>query len=97
MGMGRGTVGTVTEATADHYTIKTELGDTLHRSLQREYADHEAAARQPRRGQGQGDGGERTPPQPIKASDIKVGDVIAASGESRRKRKIGWRCLRYAD
>jgi len=38
-------------------------------------------AGQPRRGQGQGDGGERTPPQAIKATDVKVGDVIAASGE----------------
>src|ERR1700761_3504907 len=26
--MGRGTIGTVTEAAADHYTIKTELGET---------------------------------------------------------------------
>jgi len=33
------------------------------------------------RGQGQGEGGERTPPQAIKATDIKVGDVIAAGGE----------------
>ena len=32
----------------------------------------------PRRG---GDEGERTPPQQIKASDIKVGDAIGASGE----------------
>jgi hypothetical protein len=85
MGMGRGTVGTVTEAAADHYTIKTELGEiyTVHFSVNTRIVKQPAG--QPRRGQGQGqgqgDGGERTPPQAIKATDIKVGDVIAASGE----------------
>jgi len=75
---GRGTVGTVTEAAADHYTIKTELGEiyTVHFSV------NTRIMKQPptRHGQAQGEG-ERTPPQPIKATDIKVGDVIAASGE----------------
>ncbi len=94
MGMGRGTVGTVTESAADHYTIKTELGEvyTVHFSV------NTRIMRQPpgggsRRGQmgggqgrGQGaaaedGGGMRTPPQTIKATDIKVGDVIGASGE----------------
>ena len=28
MGMGRGLTGTVTEAAADHYTIKTDAGET---------------------------------------------------------------------
>lgn len=87
MGMGRGTVGTVTDATADHYTLKTELGDiyTVHFSVNTRFVKQPAG--QTRRGQGQGqsqgqgDGGERTPPQAIKATDIKVGDVIAASGE----------------
>jgi hypothetical protein len=99
MGMGRGTVGTVTEAAADHYTIKTELGDiyTVHFSVNTrilKQAPGQAGRGQGSgggqgadrssgqgRGQGQGEGGERTPPQPIKATDIKVGDVIAASGE----------------
>ena len=81
MGMGRGTVGTVTEATADHYILKTELGDiyTVHFSVNTRMMKQPPG--QPRRGQGQGEDGERTPPQPIKATDIKVGDVIAASGE----------------
>jgi hypothetical protein len=81
MGMGRGTVGAVTEAAADHYTIKTELGEiyTVHFSVNTRIVKQPAG--QPRRGQGQGDGGERTPPQAIKATDVKVGDVIAASGE----------------
>jgi Domain of unknown function (DUF5666) len=93
MMMGRGTVGTVTEATADHYTIKTEIGEvyTVHFSANTRIMKQAP----PRHGQGQGQGqgqsraeaqaeqgeGERTPPTPIKSTDIKVGDVIAASGE----------------
>ncbi len=89
MMMGRGTVGTVTEATADHYTIKTEIGEvyTVHFSANTRIMKQAP----PRHGQGQGQGraqaqaeqgeGQRTPPTPIKSTDIKVGDVIAASGE----------------
>jgi len=87
MGMGRGTVGTVTEASADHYTIKTELGEiyTIHYSVNtrivKQPAGQPGRGQGQARGQGQGEGGERTPPQAIKATDIKVGDVIAAGGE----------------
>jgi hypothetical protein len=79
MGMGRGTVGTVTEVAADHYTIKTEVGDqyVVHYSVNTRMLKQPAG--RPRRTEG--DEGERTPPQPIKSTDIKVGDVIAASGE----------------
>jgi hypothetical protein len=89
MMMGRGTVGTVTEATADHYTIKTEIGEvyTIHFSANTRIMKQAP----PRHGPGQGQGraqaqaqqgeSERTPPTPIKSTDIKVGDVIAASGE----------------
>ena len=98
-GMGRGTVGTVTEVAADHYTIRTELGETytIH------YSVNTRIMKQPPRpegtrerrgerggGQGQGEGQgqfERTPPTPIKASEIKVGDVIAAGGEVDEKAK----------
>jgi hypothetical protein len=85
--MGRGTVGTVTEASADHYTIKTELGEiyTIHYSVNtrivKQPAGQPGRGQGQARGQGQGEGGERTPPQAIKATDIKVGDVIAAGGE----------------
>jgi Domain of unknown function (DUF5666) len=81
--MGRGTVGTVTEAASDHFTIKTEMGEiyTVHYSVNTRMMKQPP----PRHGQGQGQEaqgeGERTPPQPIKATDIKVGDVIAAGGE----------------
>jgi hypothetical protein len=76
--MGRGVVGTVTEVAADHYTIKTENGDfyTIH------YGVNTRLMKQPaQRQRSQDEGGERTPPQTIKATDIKVGDAIAASGE----------------
>jgi hypothetical protein len=82
MGMGRGTVGTVTEVAADHYTIKTELGEvyTVHYSVNTRMLKQPPPGQQ-RRGQDQGDDAPRTPPAAIKPTDIKVGDVIAASGE----------------
>jgi hypothetical protein len=85
--MGRGTMGTVTEAAADHYTIKTESGDvyTVH------FDSNTRIVKQPAGGgmRGQGGGGQGggegmgrgNPPQQIKATDIKVGDVIRASGD----------------
>jgi hypothetical protein len=102
-GGGRGTAGTVTEVAADHYTIKTELGEiyTIRFSVNTRIMKQAPGGGGQRRGQeagrnagqsagqggsGQGsgnaeDGGPRTPPQPIKATDIKVGDVIVAGGE----------------
>lgn len=85
--MGSGTVGTVTEVAPDHFTIKTELGDiyTIHYSANTRIMKQQP----PRQGQGEGRSesqdqpamGERTPPQPIKATEIKVGDVITAGGD----------------
>lgn len=107
-GMGQGTVGTVTEVTADHFTIKTELGETytIHYSVntrvmkqpprperrgQRGGGPGQSEGEDQGEGQGQGQGQfERTPPTPIKASEIKVGDVIAAGGEVDEKaRSVG--------
>ncbi len=82
MGAGRGTVGTITAIAPDHFTIRTELGETytIHFSVNTRIMKQAPGA--PHRGQRQPDSeGERTPPQPIKATDIKVGDVIASSGE----------------
>ncbi|MDR3451870.1 MAG: DUF5666 domain-containing protein [Rhodoferax sp.] len=77
---GRGTVGTVTAIAADHFTIKTELGETytIHFSV-----NTRIVKQVPGRGRGprQAEGGERTPPVAIKATDIQVGDAIAAGGE----------------
>ena len=87
MGMGRGTIGTVTEVAPDHYTIKTEMGEvyTIHFSVNTRIIKQppgQMRRGQPReQAQGQGEETPRTPPTPIKSTDIKVGDVIAASGE----------------
>jgi len=77
--MGRGVMGTVMEIAPDHFMVKTESGDlyTIHYSVNTRIM--------------KGGGGFRrqrndtdlpfTPPTPIKASEIKVGDAIGASGE----------------
>jgi hypothetical protein len=102
---GNGTVGTVTEAAADHFTVKTELGDvyTVHFSVNTRIMKQPPGGG-PRRGRetaqaggpgagfapGTEDGAMRTPPQPIKPTDIKVGDVIAASGDlDTRAKSVG--------
>jgi hypothetical protein len=74
--MGRGVIGTVTEAASDHYTIKIELGDiyTIH------FSANTRILKQPAQ-RGPSEGGMRTPPQEIKSSEIKTGDMIAANGE----------------
>lgn len=89
MGFGQGTVGTVTEAAADHFMVKTELGEVYKVY----FSVNTRLMKQPPGGPSQRQGGRyrgaepgeegamRTPPQPIKAAEIKVGDVIAASGE----------------
>jgi len=94
--MGRGLMGTVTEVTADHYTIKTEMGDvyTVHFSANTRITKQPAGMRGPGgggggqgtgRGSGYGRGpggnGGGNPPVEIKATDIKVGDAIAAAGD----------------
>jgi hypothetical protein len=83
--MGRGLNGTVTEAAADHYTIKTDAGETytVHFSANTRILQQAAAMRERgERGQaGQGGEGGGNPPQMLKSTDIKVGDAIAAMGE----------------
>jgi len=75
MGGFRGVMGTVTETGADHFTIKNEAGEifTVHFSVNTRIVK-QPAQRQPA-------GEERTPPQTIKPTDIKVGDAIAANGD----------------
>lgn len=98
--MGRGLSGTVTEAAADHYTVKSFSGDmyTVHFSANTRIVKQGAGMRGEGRQQGgqgagqgnSGDGGEGrrqgrgyggNPPEPIKATDIKVGDAISSMGE----------------
>ena len=72
-----GIAGTVTEATADHYAIKTDAGDTytIHFSVNTRIVK-QTIQRRGERGEGGGN-----PPQTIKPSDIKVGDAIGIMGE----------------
>ncbi|WP_263356232.1 DUF5666 domain-containing protein [Acidicapsa ligni] len=86
MAGARGILGTVSEVTAEHYTVKTDSGETytVHFSANTRILKQPAGAgRQP--GQAgerqQGQGGERQQPLPIKSTDIKVGDAITAGGE----------------
>jgi hypothetical protein len=78
-GEGRGTVGTVTAIAADHFTLKTELGETysIFYSVNTRFMKQQPG---PRR-RPTDDSAERTPPTPIKAADIHVGDAIAAGGD----------------
>ena len=75
--MGRGVMGTVTEVAPDHYTVKTETGElyTIHYSVNTRIMKGGGGRR---RGQADNEP-PMTPPEAIKASDIKVGDAIAAS------------------
>jgi Domain of unknown function (DUF5666) len=83
MGMGRGVMGTVTEVAGDHYTIKTEAGETytVHYSANTRILKQPAQRRGGGEGRGQGEGGGGNPLQVLKATDIKVGDAVAAMGE----------------
>ncbi len=104
-GMGRGTMGTVTDATPDHYTIKTERGDvyTVHFDSNTRIVKQstgggmrgQGEGSQGRRGQAEGGGqgtgggmGRGNPPQEIKSTDIKVGDMIRAMGDVDETAKI---------
>lgn len=79
MGGGTGITGTVTEIAADHYTIKTDAGDTytVHFSVNTRILKQAIQ----RRGQGDGGEGGGNPPQMLKPADIKVGDAIGVMGE----------------
>jgi hypothetical protein len=84
--MGGGLMGTVTAAAADQYTIKTDAGDvyTVHFSSDTRIFKMPAYVR---RGGGEGNGGGQgrgmggNPPQQLKPTDIKVGDVIQVRGQ----------------
>ena len=88
---GNGIAGTVTATAADHYTIKTDAGEsyTIHfsvntrilkQSIQRRgESDNGPESGGRRQGGYEGIGGY--PPQPLKASEIKIGDAIGAMGE----------------
>jgi len=82
--MGRGTGGTVTAVAPNHYTVKTENGETYTVYYSVNTRIMKQAAQPHGRSQGgQGMGAEAggSLPQTLKPSDIKVGDIILAMGE----------------
>ena len=90
--MGRGLMGAVTQVAADHYTIKTDTGDlyTVHFSANTRIVKQGAGMHRPGGDGDQGTGGGGgmhggygggNPPQQLKPSDIKVGDVIGVMGD----------------
>lgn len=83
-GEGHGTVGTVTAVAADHFTLKTELGETytIFYSVNTHFLKQPAGPRRRPGDSGNSEQGfQRTPPVVIKAADIHLGDAIAAGGE----------------
>jgi hypothetical protein len=86
LGGGQGVLGSVTEVAADHYTIKTDAGETyiVHFSPNTRIVKQGARQGQGRRQAGGDDADtseQRQPPQSLKPTDIKVGDFITAGGE----------------
>src|SRR5262249_3882905 len=77
---GRGIMGTVTQAASDHFVIKTDAGNlyTIHFSVTTRIMKGGGG---PRRSQSDSQQ-PFTPPESIKATEIKVGDAIAASGDT---------------
>jgi hypothetical protein len=84
---GGGVAGTVTEAAADHYTIKTDAGEiyVVHFSVNTQILKQIVQRSNPGKGSGErGAGGgnrEDSEPQIIKSGEIKAGDAIGAMGE----------------
>ena len=72
---GRGVGGTVSEAAADHYTIKTETGE-IYRVQYNENTRIMQLPAEPAE-----PGAMRQRPQAIKADEIHVGDAIMVMGE----------------
>ncbi len=86
MPQGRGVMGIVTEVATDHFLVRNGANElyTVHFSANTRFM------KQPPRpphapgtaGQEPAMGAGGPPPEPIKASDIKVGDAIGAGGET---------------
>lgn len=96
-GMGSGVAGTVTEAAADHFTIKDLSGQTwtVHFSVNtrimkqppRRERGSQAGQSQSQPQNQEGGGAQAWMPESIKPTDIKVGDTIMAGGEVDRDAK----------
>lgn len=78
-GMGSGVMGTVTDVASDHYTVKTDKGETYTVY----FSANTHIMKQPPAPSGAAQPGAMAAnrPQLIAAADIKVGDTITARGE----------------
>jgi len=78
---GRGLLGTVTAITPEHFTVRNENGEiyTVYYSVNTRIMKSNGGSF--RRGQDGEFEPPTDPPTPIKATDIKVGDAIGATGE----------------
>jgi hypothetical protein len=101
-GAGAGVMGTVTEIANDHFTVKTQDGETWTVHYSPNTRIMKQAPRPAGSGEQAGSGnsaagddaggarrgmGMRNPPQPIKPADVKVGDAIMAGGETDQSAK----------
>ena len=79
--LGQGVLGTVSAITPEHFTVRDENGElyTIHYSVNTRIMKSVGAGI--RRGQDGEFEPPADPPTPIKATEIKVGDAIAATGE----------------
>ena len=87
-------LGSVTEVTPEHYTIKNDQGETytVHYSNNTRIMKQQPGRRQngQRRRDHSSDDSDRPIPENIKPTDIKVGDIITAAGEvDASKKSIG--------
>ncbi len=83
---GRGIAGTVTEVAVDHYTVKTDAGESYVVHFSANTRILKQPVQKPGEGGPRGEGGERgdrqrSTPEAIKPGDIKTGDAVAAFGE----------------
>ena len=89
MGGGRGVTGTVTAVAADHFTVKSYVGQTYTVN----FRDNTRFLKQVA-----GAGGRGNRPEQIKAADIKVGDDITAMGQMDSSAKsLGARMIMQLD
>jgi Domain of unknown function (DUF5666) len=79
--LGRGVLGTVTAITPEHFTVRNENGELfiIHYSVNTRIMKSNGGGF--RRGQDGEFEPPANPPTPIKATDIKIGDAIGATGE----------------
>jgi hypothetical protein len=82
MGGGRGLSGVVTAVAADHYTLKTDAGETYTVAFSANTRMMKQQVQRQAPGQAGGpDSGAMAAPVQLKPTDIKVGDTVIAIGQ----------------